>query len=317
MCGFVISAQPVSHPTGFKAVGTDTLARGPDALKSRALQVFNLKFFVEFTHLYITTPAASQPLETNNWLLVINGEIYNYRELASAIHGDADPLNDAQVFFEHFQVFGLKKTLSRAQGMYAGVLINKRTGVCHGFTDHVGKKPLVIWNSSSGWHAGTGIDSRHMDDETTSFQVLPPGIHDISFECGTTKKIENKVVWPSPKNGVREIISSAVAARIPAKMPFAVALSGGLDSSIIAYFIEKKLRLAPDYYVVGEDLTKSVNSLIKHLGIDEARVKLIRPSHSEDVLQLVQEVIQIVKSYNPSVVSNGIATMLLAESCPP
>ncbi|WP_461534730.1 asparagine synthase-related protein [Spongorhabdus nitratireducens] len=316
MCGFVVSAYPNKISQCFTGVGIDTLARGPDLLQARKLKVGSLQLFVEFAHLFITKPAASQPLETNEWLLVINGEIYNYHELAVDAGCDTSALNDSEVFFQHLLHFGLESTLNRSLGMYAGLLINKRTGICQGFTDQAGKKPLLLWNSENGWHVGTGIESNYFTDETTSLQVLRPGLHHICFESGMVKAVENinLTLRNTKTSDIRDILRAAVALRAPEGQPFAVALSGGLDSSIITYILETELKLTPDYYVVGEELSEEVNSLIRLLAIDKSRVRLIKPSCSGEILQLIRDVCKIVKSYNPSVVSNGIATMLLSRA---
>ncbi len=314
MCGFVISVHTEQNITGIHGVGEDTLARGPDSLRVRDIQVGGLNIHIEFAHLFITQPQSHQPLESEQYLLVLNGEIYNDRELACRIDRGTLAINDIQAFFSHIVAYGLEDTLQKTNGMYAGVLIYKDTGRCIAFTDHVGKKPLLVWNSSSGWHLGTGLDTNYIDESSSSLQVLTPGIHEIELQSGCVNLLSPHPTKPACNTNLAELLLAAVSARIPESLPFAVALSGGLDSSILTYIIEKQLCLAPDYFVIGEQLPDGVISLMEKFGIDSSRVKLIKPSACKDLMGLIIETCSVVKSYNPSIVSNGMATMMLSKA---
>jgi len=116
------------------------------------------------------------------------------------------------------------------------------------------------------------------------------------------------------KLSLLETIEDAISLRIPNKLPFAIALSGGLDSSIIAYVVEKLLCKRARYYVVGESYPDSVLELLNHLDICLSRVVLIKPPSKTDLLSLITETCRITKSFNPSIISNGLATLLLTQA---
>jgi asparagine synthase (glutamine-hydrolysing) len=315
MCGFVISAQTEQNNIkGLNGVGSDTLARGPDGLRKKVVQFGDLNILIEFAHLLITQPKSYQPIESEQYILVLNGEIYNYRELAGRVDNGTLSINDTQEFLSHIVEYGLEHTLQKTNGMYSGVLIYKDSGRCVAFTDHVGKKPLLMWDSNSGWHIGTGIDTNYIDRSSSSLQVLAPGIYEIELKSGRVKQLAPHQTRPVCNTHLGVLLQEAVSARIPEGLPFAVALSGGLDSSILAYIIEKQLCLTPEYFVVGEQLPDGVISLMSHLGISSKRIKLIRPSNCKDLKALISETCSVVKSYNPSIISNGMATMLLTKA---
>lgn len=314
MCGFVISVKDGGSGTRVGRVGDDILARGPDALRKKVVHAGGLSVLIEFAHLFITQPKSYQPLESEQYILVLNGEIYNHRELAGSIEKNTLAINDTQAFFSHIVEFGLEKTLHKANGMYSGVLIYKSSGRCIAFTDHAGKKPLLVWNNTSGWFIGTGIDNNYIDKNSYSLQVLTPGIHDVDLTTGGTSLLSTHQNQPVCNISLTDLLKTAVVARVPEGLPFAVALSGGLDSSILAYIIEKQLCLTPDYFVIGEQLPDGVVSLMAHLSINSKRVNLIKPSSYPDLEELITETCTVVKSYNPSIVSNGMATMILSKA---
>ncbi|WP_066018088.1 asparagine synthase C-terminal domain-containing protein [Endozoicomonas atrinae] len=198
--------------------------------------------------------------------------------------------------------------------MYAGLLIHKENGCCIAFTDHAGKKPLILWNSKAGRHIGTGVDSAYIDDNSTQIEVFQPGIHNVNVESGITALASKPPKVQPVRLPLSELLKMAVADRIPENLPFAVALSGGLDSSILAYIIEKQLCLRPEYYVIGDQLPDSVSSLMESLGIGQDRVKLIKPETDNNLRTLLIDTCRVIKSFNPSIISNGMATMMLAKA---
>jgi len=312
MCGFVISVKSELSGKHIAYAGVDITSRGPDLLLIKNIQIGSLNINIEFAHLFITEPKGYQPLESEEYLLILNGEIYNYKELSQEFsEGEG---NDIQMFFSHIKYYGLELTLEKVNGMFSGVLINKESGTCIAFTDHIGKKPLLVWRSKFSLYIGTGLDEAYVDESSLSLNVLEPGVHEIDLSTGDTRLLSNYPSKPVCNKSLSELLLESVAARVPEHLPFAVALSGGLDSSVLAYIIEKQLRLTPHYFVIGEKLPKSVISLMAHLGISHERIRLVKPSNYNDLRSLMIDTCSVVKSYNPSIVSNGMATMVLAKA---
>ncbi|EPJ49212.1 MAG: asparagine synthase [Osedax symbiont Rs2] len=313
MCGFVVSATANTYYLKNK-IGRDTLSRGLDSYISENFNYGDITLNFEFSHLFISSPEISQPLHNKLKIMVMIGETYNYQELADRLHINSTKLNDVSIFFKHIERYGLRETVKLTNGMYSGFLFDKTTGQCEIFTDHVGKKPLLIWNSGAGWHVATGIDINHIDEGTTKIQVLTPGVSSFDIKTGA---VSNTYCHQPPINkkiSLFETIENAISLRIPKKHPFAIALSGGLDSSIIAYLVETRLCKRARYYVVGESYPDSVLELLNHLDICHSRVVLIQPPSKTNLLSLITETCRITKSFNPSIISNGLATLLLAQA---
>jgi len=93
-----------------------------------------------------------------------------------------------------------------------------------------------------------------------------------------------------------------------------VFLSGGLDSSLVAAVVSK-LREDVTYFTLGNEKSsdlEAVRRVIQELGLNDVRV-IPLPSYSQ-LPGLLKSVVYATESYNPSIVSNGLATFLLAQA---
>jgi asparagine synthase (glutamine-hydrolysing) len=91
-----------------------------------------------------------------------------------------------------------------------------------------------------------------------------------------------------------------------------VFLSGGLDSSLVAAFASR-LRNDVTYFTLGvsED-RQAVDTVVAALGLVDVRVlSLPQPAN---IPALIRAVVHATESFNPSIVSNGLATYLLAQA---
>jgi asparagine synthase (glutamine-hydrolysing) len=98
------------------------------------------------------TAAGHQPMVSvgGHLVLIFNGEIYNHQELRRelALHGWSHWRGhaDTETLLAGFETWGLERTLSKAVGMFALALWNRRDRVLHLVRDRIGEKPLYF-----GW----------------------------------------------------------------------------------------------------------------------------------------------------------------------
>ncbi len=102
------------------------------------------------------TPSGRQPMHSadGRFVLVLNGEIYNHRalraELGAPALGDWRGSSDVEVLLEAIARWGLEAALSRALGMFALALWDRRERTLFLARDRFGEKPLYYAASASG-----------------------------------------------------------------------------------------------------------------------------------------------------------------------
>lgn len=162
MCGILgfFEVKSVRPRADLPAIGkkmADALAhRGPDdsglwldpdhplLLAQRRLAIIDL------------SPEGRQPMEshTGRYMLVFNGEIYNFQGLRQELERLGQPFrgrSDTEVMLAAFEQWGVNQALQKLNGMFAFVLWDRETRQIHMARDRLGKKPLYV-----GW-AGTAL----------------------------------------------------------------------------------------------------------------------------------------------------------------
>ncbi len=102
------------------------------------------------------SPAGHQPMISHGgrYAIVLNGEIYNHRELRAQVERSDSPVDwrghsDTEVLLECFVLYGIEDTLRRAVGMYAFALWDRQERVLIMARDRMGEKPLYYgWQGS-------------------------------------------------------------------------------------------------------------------------------------------------------------------------
>jgi len=161
MCGIV----GVFEPKGF-ASSSDIEARvrraadaaayrGPDASGYFALPKEGIAFGHRRLSILDLEVRSNQPMSSadGDILLTYNGEIYNFRELRSALEGEGAVFrtkSDTEVLIEGYRAWGLTELLKRSVGMFAFALFDKKERLLYLARDRAGQKPLFYSRLSSG-----------------------------------------------------------------------------------------------------------------------------------------------------------------------
>lgn len=188
-----------------------------------------------------------QPLagSRNTWV-IHNGEIYNYKSLyANELGGwvQARSTSDSEVIVHLYEAFG-NDICNYLDGMFAFVVVDEDRGTFLAGRDPMGKKPLYWGRDVEGrtWFAS---EMKALADACVVFDVFPPG-HYYTPEHGMRKfyhpRWEHEPAEDRDPAGLREALEVAVEKRLMSDVPFGVLLSGGLDSSLIASIVARKLR---------------------------------------------------------------------------
>lgn len=277
--------------------------RGLDATKI----VYSENVSVGFNRLAINdkTVKKTQPYEFNNLIGVFNGEIYNADELRKEFSIKTNSNSDTEIILPLFEKLG-SSIIHQLDGFYSGIIYDKKNKQTFLLRDYIGKKPLFFCNSSNNSFI---VSELKAIDFINNFQIVPKGFSKI--ENGAINLLEKHQIPFTSKDALKETFVEAVKKRIPKnEKQFGVFLSGGLDSSIIASIVAKYADNVIYYTLGNTDDLSYVNLLAKQLNL---KIKNVELPKSNELPELIDKVVYHTESYNPSIISNGLATYLLSE----
>ncbi|WP_300363603.1 asparagine synthase (glutamine-hydrolyzing), partial [Hydrogenimonas sp.] len=272
--------------------------RGPDASGVLAGD----GFFLGHHRLSVIDPLpeADQPMRVGDTTILLNGEIYNYRELRKELGGAFATGSDTEVAARAFLKWG-RETPRHLRGMYAMALW--REGTLHLFRDPFGKKPLYyarmgesfVFASEIGAILAMFPEIQWSRERITSYLSFQSFISPETFypqirqlEPGGYLRLKNgeietsvddiAAVDPSDRRmetaEVASLIEESVAYRLVSDAPLGALLSGGVDSSLVAAMAQKRLRKPLPTFTVGYeghekyDERRYAERVAEHIGSD-------------------------------------------------
>jgi asparagine synthase (glutamine-hydrolysing) len=289
MCGFVGCVDTGGTvDAGLLATMRDRLAhRGPDdsglwtergvGLGHRRLSIIDL------------SPAGHQPMHSQcgRYVLVYNGEIYNFEELRRDLPGRAwRGHSDTEVLLEAFAAWGVEQTLARTVGMFALALYDRSARVVTLARDRLGIKPLYYGFARGRLWFGSELRAlppadftvdpdavalllrrNHVPAPHTIYREarkLEPG-HWLGIEADGLPQLPASRAWWRPETfagrhagvGLEQAhtelevrLAEAVRLRLIADVPLGAFLSGGIDSTLVCALM-REARENVDTYTIG------------------------------------------------------------------
>ena len=282
--------------------------RGTDSSKIYNSYLFSLGF----NRLVINdkTENGMQPFEFEYLVGAFNGEIFNSIALAKEYGITLHSKSDIEIILPLYKIIGTD-IINVLDGFYSGIIYNNETNKIFTIRDYIGKKPLFYGNAEKIEFVCSELKSF---DKIESFEFIPKGFSEIINQKVLSLK---KHSFPlTEKSSLKKSIIDSTLKRIPLNdEKVGVFLSGGLDSSIIASILSKHSTDAI-YYTLGNRENEDigfVKLLINHLQI-ENQISYIPLPNKEEIGKLIEQVVYHTESYNPSIISNGLATYLLSKS---
>lgn len=250
--------------------------RGPDA--SRCVSVSSDGWVGSFGHARLSiidlSVAANQPMWSldKNFLLVFNGEIFNYIELRAELERLGHRFStrsDTEVLLVAWQQWG-RSAITKLEGMFAFAVLDVVAGKLHLVRDGFGIKPLFYSVTRNGIAFASDLSAmrelipgslspnwqRAYDylvhgDYDSNDQSFCEGVSHLPPAClvvfdAKTGKLERVERWWNPDVTPQNTLSFSDAAdefrgrfiasvkrQMRSDVPLGAALSGGLDSSSI------------------------------------------------------------------------------------
>ena len=274
MCGFIgcVHEQTQVYQEGdkhlFQNMNNLITHRGPDD------DGYYMDSYVQFGFRrlsIIDIESGHQPLsfENERYMIIFNGEIYNYLELREELLKEGlrfDTNSDTEVILALYSHAG-EKAVERLRGMYAFVIWDKQEQTLYGARDHFGIKPFFYCEQDDKTffasekksillaRKNTGILNYEALQHYLTYQFVPEpetmdqGIKKLEPGHYFIKKIgspmEIKRYWkaafhPVQKSEaefvkeIRDVLIDSVKVHMRSDVPVGSFLSGGIDSSFIA-----------------------------------------------------------------------------------
>jgi asparagine synthase (glutamine-hydrolysing) len=290
MCGIVgiFSYHGNDQDRGQIKKMTDTIShRGPDAdgyfsddkinLGHRRLSIIDL------------STSANQPMisENGRYVIVFNGEVYNFPELKRELEADGVVFkteSDTEVILELFAKIGYE-TPARLRGMFAFAIWDNAREELFIARDRLGKKPLKFYSDDNQFIFASELKAilthpsvpKEIDydaiDQFLSLKYVPapktgfigiaklPPAHFMTISRdGEIKKERYWQLNYTPKQNHSEAewlklaedkLKESIRIRLMADVPIGAHLSGGIDSSLIVALMSEMVDEPVKTYSIG------------------------------------------------------------------
>lgn len=280
--------------------------RGPDQTKIYS----DNNICLGFNRLSIVSlDEGNQPFvyKNDNYVLVFNGEIYNYEEVKEELKKqdiEFETNTEAEVMLAAYIQYG-KEFVGKLRGMFAFVIWDKSTAEIICGRDYFGIKPFYYYENSKGFYFASEMKSiyetiefnmslndegmhdyltfQYVPEPKTIFKevnILEPGHLLIRDIFGNVKRIKYwepifKNVNISKDNKlkkVREVLEESVEYHMKSDVPVASFLSGGVDSTIVTA-LASKINPKLETYTVGFDINgyseiEKAKNTAEYLGVN-------------------------------------------------
>jgi asparagine synthase (glutamine-hydrolysing) len=273
MCGIV--GYFGSRDVDLRRAAQTILHRGPDMQGITT----GPGWTVAFNRLSIidTSENGMQPFSFGGVSVVMNGEIYNYRELREEHKAEfiCRTGSDVEILPFLYAKYGIQ-FLQKLNGMFAMVILDPRAGRYFLIRDRYGKKPLFYKHTNGGIYFASELKALRslvtLRADRTNLalnmacwllvQPLTPYEDVFSVNPGRYIEFDGRTAverqWYEPQidaaeqsyEAIREkfmaLYRQSIAFRLRSDVPIGISLSGGLDSSSMAYLARA---ISPENFV--------------------------------------------------------------------
>lgn len=291
--------------------------RGPDgkgyyideyiALGHRRLSIIDLK-------------GGSQPMYSNDdrYVIVFNGEIYNYKDLKKELKYDFKTTCDTEVLLAAYIKWG-KDMLSHLRGMFAFALYDKKEKELFCARDHFGIKPFYYYNDNNCFIFASEIKAfldhpdfiKEFNEDilpnylrfsfTPTEETFFKGVYRLDAGCYLTYKngkLNIKRYYRpkfNPKKGnyeetvkeIAETMKESVDYHMIADVEVGSFLSSGVDSSYLVSLAKPNKTYTASYDIKKYDETSYTEELANELGITNKKRLINKDEYMKSIKKIM------------------------------
>jgi len=189
----------------------------------------------------VDVDTGAQPLlsDDGNQILAVNGEIYNHKELAQT-HCEGYEFttrSDCEIILPLYKRYGAD-FIDKLEGMFAFILYDKISGDYLIARDHMGIIPLYTGFDEFG-NFYVASEMKALVPVCKTVQEFPPGHYMLNGKL-VKYYVRDWMDYENVKDNTTNLVDlkhafeKAVKSHLMSDVPYAVLLSGGLDSSLVS-----------------------------------------------------------------------------------
>ena len=296
MCG-------ISGYYGKKIINLKTVNSTIELMKNRGPNFSNyyqnnfengLSIYLLHTRLSIIdlSKKSNQPFIDDNYILIFNGEIYNFIELRKSLEKKGifpKTKSDTEILLIYYKIYG-SKCVDYFDGMWSFIVFNIKTQKLFASRDIFGEKPLYILKTGDGFYFGSeikfirelsqknftintkkinrflsyGYRSLFKDNECFYKNIFSLGPAENLFIDGKLNFKKEKYWVPKVKpfknlniksfiEETKEKLINSLRIRMRSDVPVAFLLSGGIDSCGLASIATKILNKRINTFSIADN----------------------------------------------------------------
>lgn len=257
MCGILFTNDLKTTERAFLRALELLQHRGPDATGYVNVEGFQLGH--KRLKILDLDCRSDQPFYSHDhrYVMIYNGEVYNYRELARLHNIEQRTTSDTEVVIELYARYG-PRCLQWLNGMFALLILDTRTKEVFIARDRLGVKPLYLHRNGETFTVAseiapllelTGISKfdeiglrqyrklRTFFNGRTAYagiEMFPPAHYFHEGRLHRYWRLPEGEQAPPSDEELRQLIVESVEQRLVSDVPVGSYLSGGLDSTIVA-----------------------------------------------------------------------------------
>lgn len=253
--------------------------RGPDNQSLKKIKTLDCEISLLHSRLNIIDlhPRSNQPFELNGYIVVFNGEIYNFPEIKKELEKKYQFLtkSDTEVLLKSYILFG-EKCVEHFDGMWSFAIWDPNKRRLFLSRDPFGEKPLYYTSLKDKFIFGSeikyiknlrgenfdinkelinknlflGYKSIHKNNHTFFKNIYSVNNGEnifVDLDLNIKKKtywlpklkIDKSISYKDAVNETYRLLCNSLKLRLRADVPIAFCLSGGIDSSLLASISKK------------------------------------------------------------------------------
>ncbi|MBN2694190.1 asparagine synthase B [bacterium] len=305
--------------------------RGPDW---SGIYADDFAIFVHERLSIVDVESGAQPIisEDGRYILVVNGEIYNHRELERDLKEpySFQTKSDCEVIIPLISQEGVEG-INKLNGIFSFILYDKIEKNFIIARDHMGIIPLYYGNDEHG-NFYVSSEMKAISDYCNNISTFTPGHYLKNIEEGLVNWY--KPTWSNysdvkdnstDKKRLRVALEEAVHRQMMSDVPYGVLLSGGLDSSIISALVKKfaarrvetndmKEAWWPNIHsfavgIKGAPDLKAAKIVAEHIGTVHHEINFT----VQDGIDALEDVIYHLETYDITTIRASVPMFLMAR----